>query len=316
MTSSASWPAQRVFRSKTPEPYPFVGAPLEGYVLGYIAAKPSKGGDIPVFAFESGGAKECGLMEIRPDGTVVPAITDTTPMQMVTLNESAARTAPVGQPGPLRSPSVPVPALVLHTARALAAREAAVAGNGLAVEAFMTDVLGLWRGARWQEPVSTALLGDWVGSLHTDGLVDPGALDHLKADTRKVHQQLTPLWERKINGRRLWCLESALAGNLTAYDILVGGPDPYETLAGTLPDDPRVAAVLNRLTAAERAVAMAWADSQVTSWTEAASSILALAPKQFAGFDPTALGERVRRKLKRLGTRHTTLITAQGREQA
>ncbi|MFE3775919.1 hypothetical protein [Streptomyces sp. NPDC059122] len=57
----------------------------------------------------------------------------------------------------------------MDAARALAARHAAVAGNERAVEAFMTDVLGMWRGAGWQEPVSTALLGDWVGSLRIDG---------------------------------------------------------------------------------------------------------------------------------------------------
>ncbi|MFJ8076995.1 hypothetical protein ACIQ7Q_24400 [Streptomyces sp. NPDC096176] len=46
---------------------------------------------------------------------------------------------------------------------------------------------------------------------------------------------------------------------------------------------------------------MAWADSGVTSWAEAAADAIALAPDRFSGFAPEALGERVRRKLKRLG---------------
>ncbi|WP_371799147.1 hypothetical protein OG963_15255 [Streptomyces sp. NBC_01707] len=310
MTTSTSWPIQQQIKPRPPEPYPFVGAALEGHLLAYVAVKRSKGGDIPMFAFESGGAEECGLMEIRPDGTVAPEIANLSPTKFVTLNDPALRQDPVGQPGPLRSPSGPVPAPVLRTARALAARQAAAAGNGRSVEAFMTEVLGLWRGARWQEPVSTALLGDWVGSLHTDGRVGPGALEYLKAETRVLHRQMTPLWERKVNGRRLWGLDFALGDGLTVYDVVAGGPDPYEMLAGTVPDDPRVATVLNDLTPAERAVAMAWADSQVTSWTEAASSIMALAPAQFTGLDPAALGERVRRKLKRLGARHTALAAA------
>ncbi|MFF4402786.1 hypothetical protein [Streptomyces sp. NPDC001480] len=62
-------------------------------------------------------------------------------------------------------------------------------------------------------------------------------------------------------------------------------------------EDPRVDAVLRGLTENERRVAMAWAHPSTASWTEAA---------RFAGVsDPEAFGERVRRKLKRLGTEYT-----------
>lgn len=64
-----------------------------------------------------------------------------------------------------------------------------------------------------------------------------------------------------------------------------------------------MAAVLSRLKPAERAVAMAWADPQTTSWTEAAAHVMALGGLR--GFAAEALGERVRTKLKRLGKQHT-----------
>ncbi|MFD7556416.1 hypothetical protein ACFV9E_17995 [Streptomyces sp. NPDC059835] len=56
-------------------------------------------------------------------------------------------------------------------------------------------------------------------------------------------------------------------------------------------------AVLSTLTPEELKVALAWAHWQVTTWTEAAALIGAT--------DPVAFGERVRRKLKRLGIEHT-----------
>ncbi|MEU6215422.1 hypothetical protein ABZ891_36695 [Streptomyces sp. NPDC047023] len=176
------------------------------------------------------------------------------------------------------------------------------------VEEFMTDVLGLWRGAGWKEPVSTALLGDWVGPLHADGRVGPDGLERLKAEARELHRHLSPLWQRKNNGNRLWSLDFDLGNGLTVYDLVAASPDPYESLAGALPDDPRMAAVLARLKPAERAVAMSLADSQTTSWTEAAAHVMALAGLR--GFSSEALGERVRTKLKRLGKQHTERAAA------
>lgn len=308
MTTNTSWPIQRHIKSKIPEPYPFVGAPLEGHLIMYMTVRRSKAGDVPLFAFDSGSTGTIGLIEVHPNGTVVPKITDSSPVTFTKLSADAPRRAPKAPPVPLLQTTLQPDSPVLRTARGLAARHAAVAGNERAVKEFMTDVLGLWHGAGWQEPVSTALLGDWVGSLHTDGRVGHGGLERLKAEARELHRHLTPLWQRKNNGNRLWSLDFDLGDGLTVYDLVTGSPDPHETLAGALPDDPRMAAVLARLVPAERAVAMVWANSQTTNWTEAAAHVMAL--DGLGGFAAEALGERVRRKLKRLGRQHTERAAA------
>ncbi|MGW9584427.1 hypothetical protein ACWIGB_15975 [Streptomyces albidoflavus] len=193
--------------------------------------------------------------------------------------------------------------------RALQARDAVLDGAAPAVDQFASEVLGLWNGARWREPVSTALLGNWDAPLQDSGIT-PAFLDAFKAEVKEVHRQLTPLWRRKVKDERLWSLDLSFGNGLTTYDLVVGGPDPYEALAGTLPDDPRVAAVLAQLRPVERAVAMAWASTRVTCWSEAADDVITLDPVQFAGYDAHALGERVRTKLIRLGKRHTERASA------
>ncbi|MGA5557138.1 hypothetical protein [Streptomyces lavendulocolor] len=198
----------------------------------------------------------------------------------------------------------PVPNIV----QALNARQAALLGDTPQVDAFTSDVLGLWSG--WREPVSTALLGDWASPLLNSGSLAPTALDHLRAEARILHRQLTPVSRHRIAGERLWSLDFRFGDDLTLYDLVSGGPDPYEVLTGTLPDDPRVATVLAQLRPIEYAVAMVWASTRVTSWAEAAADVIALAPAQFTTCDPHALGERVRTKLIRLGKRHTERAAA------
>ncbi|ESQ01789.1 hypothetical protein B590_30428 (plasmid) [Streptomyces sp. PVA_94-07] len=189
--------------------------------------------------------------------------------------------------------------------RALAARDAALNGVDSTVDRFATEVLGLWRGGRWHEPVSTALLGNWADPLVQDGgRITPAFLDAFKAEVKTLHRAFTPLWRRRTGGHRLWSLDFCLADGLTLHDLASSGPDPYEVLTGALPDDPRIVRVLNRLTPVERAVTMAWASWSVTSWTEAAAEVTALAPDRFAGCCPEALGDSVRRRLKRLGQQH------------
>ncbi|MGW0738157.1 hypothetical protein [Streptomyces sp. NPDC002851] len=92
--------------------------------------------------------------------------------------------------------------------RALAARDAALNGAGPEVDRFASEVLGLWRGGRWREPVSTALLGNWADPLAEDGgSIAPAFLDAFKTEGKVVHRQLTPLWRRKVNDARLWSLD-------------------------------------------------------------------------------------------------------------
>ncbi|MCX4455769.1 hypothetical protein OOK58_27740 [Streptomyces sp. NBC_01728] len=284
------------------EPYPFVGSPLESESLGYLMIEPRKGGDVPLFGFMGEGGP--GVVEVRFDGIAVVRTGSLPPPTYVSMVDPLPRKIPGLTFG---SPLAPLPATspVFHTARALAARQAAVIGNQGAVESFASDVLGLWRGARWQEPVSTALLGDWASSIGSSGTLHTSALDRLRAEVKEIHRQLTPVWRRRVDGERLLSLDFALGEGLTMYDIVTSGPDPYETLTGALPADPRIAAVLDQLAPAERAVAMAWAAPEVRGWTEAASIVIDLDPALFTDSVPAALGERVRRKLKRLGDRYT-----------
>ncbi|MFC8658151.1 hypothetical protein ACFUCT_23570 [Streptomyces parvus] len=189
--------------------------------------------------------------------------------------------------------------------RTLSARDAALNGVDSTVDRFASEVLGLWRGGRWREPVSTALLGDWADPLVQDGgRITPAFLDTLKAEVKALHRASTPLWRRRAGGHRLWSLDFSLGDGLTLHDLASRGPDPYEVLTGALPDDPQVVRVLDQLTPIERAVTMAWASWSVTSWTEAAAEVIALAPDRFAGYCPKDLGDSVRRRLKRLGQKH------------
>jgi hypothetical protein len=199
----------------------------------------------------------------------------------------------------LRDVDVPV------AVRALQARDAAVNREDAEVDRFASEVLGLWRGGRWREPVSTALLGNWAAPLETDGgSMTSAFLDPFRAEVKALHRALMPLWERSTGGHRLRSLDYSIGDDgMTVHDLISGGPDPCEALAGALPDDPRIAAVLAKLTPAERAVSMAWANRR-TDWAEAAATVIALAPHQFTGRDAAAVGNGVRRKLRRLGTQH------------
>ncbi|MFD5293988.1 hypothetical protein ACFWJU_02170 [Streptomyces mutabilis] len=212
------------------------------------------------------------------------------------------RTATTGKPG---SPEASAEAREARlAARAVEARNEAALGNTELIENFMADDLGLWRGARWQEPVTTALLGDWASTLYTHGTIRRGALSRLMHEVREIHRQLTPLWRRRCAGERLLSLDVPILENgLTLADLVAGGPDPADILTGTLPDDPRVLAVLEQMFPIERAVALAWSRSGTSSWTEAAATVLPLTSQAYAQGDAEALGERVRRKLKRLGRR-------------
>ncbi|MFC8389890.1 hypothetical protein [Streptomyces sp. NPDC057238] len=172
-------------------------------------------------------------------------------------------------------------------------------------------------GSRWQEAVETALMGDRWKERELSGEPVPGASDMLRADARVVHRQLTPIQRRKVSGQRLLSLDFALGDGLTVYDVLHCGPDPQEALCGILPDHPKINEVLSQLDALERAVAVAYANPRtMPTWTEAAAEAVAMAPAQFPGTDVTALGERVRRKLQRLGKRHaaqeSTPLTSSG----
>ncbi|MFG2402510.1 hypothetical protein [Streptomyces lydicus] len=175
-------------------------------------------------------------------------------------------------------------------------------GAGNALDEFSRRNLVLPRGPQWREAVSTALLGDWTAPLDAGGSIDATVLGQIKAETRAIHRQLVPLWRHRVRGSRVLQLEAPLGDNLTLLDLVAGELRMDDLVFETVFDNPRLVAVLAGLTEAERAVAMAWAHPAIATWTEAA---------QFAGAaEPEALGERVRRKLKRLGARHAERAAA------
>lgn len=176
--------------------------------------------------------------------------------------------------------------------RALEARQAALAGRGDLVEPFTTEVLGLWRGARWQEAVSTALLGEWVEPLQEGRRLDGAALERLRADARAAHRQLTPVWRRRTQQGRVLLLDTPLGDGLTLHDLIASVMDTVDEVGEVEPDNVRLAALVRALLPAEQKVALAWAEPGVATWADAA--------RQAGASNPDLVGERVRRKVRRL----------------
>ncbi|MFB7277184.1 hypothetical protein ACFCZV_08750 [Streptomyces hydrogenans] len=170
------------------------------------------------------------------------------------------------------------------------------------IDRFSSRALGLRQGPKWREAVSTALLSRWEVRV-MNAPVDISLLAELRTEAKAIHRQLTPLWKRKVRGSRLRLLDALMSHetSMTLYDVLAGSP-ARDLLNGAVPDDPRIASVLSCLDPVEHAVALAWAEQPTGSWAEAAVDVISMDPVRFAGLDPAALGERVRRKLKRLGT--------------
>ncbi|MEV5842227.1 hypothetical protein AB0M32_09655 [Streptomyces sp. NPDC051985] len=165
------------------------------------------------------------------------------------------------------------------------------------VETDSTDrvtarVLVLPRSERWREAVTTALLGPWCDPLWRTGQLPTSALGALKAEARALHRQLVPLWRRRTQHGRVLSLDATLGAGLSLYDLVVADVDFLARTAGGVYEDERLNHVLRGLDPAERAVVLAYAEGEGTTWTEAAAA--AGAP------EPQALGERVRRKTRRL----------------
>jgi hypothetical protein len=187
---------------------------------------------------------------------------------------------------------LPPPPLRSALLAALAARNAAIEGDTERVDAFSEEWLGLSHPKKWREAVEMALLGDWVDALGRGKGADRYVLDLLERHARTEHRALQPLWERRTRGKRTVLLSQPVSTNLTVQDLLAEHRTPESELFGELVDS-RLLAVLRGLKADESALARAWAASSDT-WYEAA----------LGNGLPPACGERVRRKLKRLGKRY------------
>ncbi|GAA1386061.1 hypothetical protein GCM10009639_09410 [Kitasatospora putterlickiae] len=139
-----------------------------------------------------------------------------------------------------------------------------------------------------------ALLGNWTESLGHGGASDLRIANLVKHQAAIEHRHLQPVWEHRVRDRRTALLGEPIGTDLTVADLLTDHRSPEtETLLAELADS-RLLAVLRSLAADEQALARAWADSGDT-WNQTALD---------AG-PPPGFGERGRRRLKRLGTRHT-----------
>ncbi|MFD4975329.1 hypothetical protein [Streptomyces sp. NPDC058424] len=172
------------------------------------------------------------------------------------------------------------------------------------IDWFASRVLCLRTGKRWHEAVSTALMSDWTAPLENNGRITLDVIQALRAETRTIHKQLVPLWQRgpRSSGSRLLLLDTPLGADLTLYDLIRGCLSAEDLALGARPNDPRIVRVMAQLRPEEQRVALTWAHSSVSTWAEAA--FLAGAS------DPLAFGRRVRRKLKRLGARHAARAQA------
>lgn len=193
------------------------------------------------------------------------------------------------------------------TITALKAREAAIQGKVEPVASLASLVLGLHRSERWNEAVSTALMGSWTEPLLSDTGNSRSAMDRLQTEARIIHKQLTPLWRREAGGSRLLLLDTPMGKDTTLYDLVASGLSWEDASPDDRPDDTRLGALLRALQPEERVVMLARACPGVASWKDAA--LLAGAA------DPVAMGKRVCRKVNRLKARHKARAAAAVRQQ-
>ncbi|MGW2238270.1 hypothetical protein [Streptomyces sp. NPDC001759] len=161
---------------------------------------------------------------------------------------------------------------------------------------FTREVLALPHSERWQEAVSTALLGNWCKPLWRTGNLPSTAVGAIRAEARILHRQLVPVWRRRTRHGRVLSLDANLGEGLSLYDLVAADIDLLTRVPGGVFDDERLNTVLCALEPAEQQVVLAYAEDNGITWTEAAASAGAL--------DPEAFGQRVRRKTKRLAAEH------------
>jgi hypothetical protein len=189
---------------------------------------------------------------------------------------------------------------------ALRARDAVVRGEQGPVASFIEEWLGMPPTPERVEAVSAALLEE---GWDADAPDDPGfLLADLRKRSKRQARALKPIWETQLNRLYVGSLDQPVPGTsgtlLTIADQL---PDPRtaEDLALAREfEQQRLRQVLSRLKPDELQVAWVYAEHGGLTWTEAAHR------EGFA--DPAAMGERVRRKARRLGTDHSRRVARAG----
>ncbi|MDV9168631.1 hypothetical protein R6V09_00540 [Streptomyces sp. W16] len=156
----------------------------------------------------------------------------------------------------------------------------------------IAEHLVLPRSQRWDEAIETALIGTWSNPLWDTGRLAPTALGVLKAEVRTLHRQLVPLFRRRTRHGRVLSLDAELCDGLSLHDLVAADVDLLHRAEGGVFADEKLNRVFMGLKADEQQVVLAYAYGEGTTWTEAAAAADAA--------DPVAVGERVRRKTKRL----------------
>jgi hypothetical protein len=165
-------------------------------------------------------------------------------------------------------------------ARAVAsARGAVIAGDRRPLDRLLAKELDLPTSEQWLAALEMALMDDALTPVQ----LDEDCLTLLRALTRSEHRRLTPLWMRATRGGRV------LLSDQLGFD-LAHNDSPEAGLLSKEIGDERLNSVLARLTQQEQQVVQTWA-TLGGSWVEAAFHVGMAAET----------GDRVRRKLKRLG---------------
>jgi hypothetical protein len=186
---------------------------------------------------------------------------------------------------------------------AVAALYAVLTGTLGALDEFIRTWLGK-KPENSHEAAATALLEPWwapPASLDNDALVAD-----LRRRIAEAALALKPLWERQVNyatvrslsepvsllGLCEETLECCLVDTRTPEDMVLDRLVHYE--------HPGVRAVLRQLSPQEALIVGLYASREWLSWEQAAATA--------GASDPAATGDRIRRKLKRLGNEHVRRI--------
>lgn len=163
------------------------------------------------------------------------------------------------------------------------ARQAVIAGKRDIVDQLINEWLDLPLNGQWRAAVEMALMDDALDPAR----LDENCLPLLRTLAHSEYRRLVPLWMRRALGGRLVLLSEWTGTDATDHE------SPEVVLLNSEFGDERLASVLGGLTEQERRLVQTWAGLG-GSWGEAAAS---------QGLD-AKMGERVRRKLKRLAAKH------------
>jgi len=178
---------------------------------------------------------------------------------------------------------------------ALHARAAALRGDDGPVAWFIRTWLGLRVSPERIEAVSAALLEEgWDAGIPDDPAY---LITDLRKRTVRQGRVLRPIWETQLNHRTVGMLDEPVRTSngmlLTVADLIPGAQPAEDLVLASEWEEQRLRRVLGRLKPDELRVTNVYAQRSELTWAEAA---------RIAGAtDPAAAGERIRRKLKRLG---------------